>query len=125
MILCVQEKKETALNACQTFPELLCSIFFSENPEAAADEIDNSCPDAFGNVMIANMCFGEVQPSIGIKRRHARFGSQPAHVMQFPCFTVESESLLKRISCLSHPNVLRYFYLAENDVKKYISCISN
>ncbi|KAI9565923.1 ankyrin repeat protein [Daphnia sinensis] len=116
----IKEKKETAINACQLFPDLLSTVYFNENPDVILGEIDDSCPETFGNVLIANGCFAEVQPVIGIKRRHGRFGTQPVHVMQFPYLTDDTVSLMTRLSCLNHPNLLQYFYLDENSEKNLL-----
>lgn len=109
----IKEKQKTAINACQLFPDLLSTVYFQENPDAILEEIDDSCPETFGNVLIAKDCFGEIKPYIGIKRRQGRFGTQPVHVMQFPYPTADTESLMISLSCLNHPNLLEYFYLDE------------
>ncbi|KAI9565926.1 ankyrin repeat protein [Daphnia sinensis] len=116
----IKEKKEAALNACRLFPDLLFSVCLAENPDVIPGEIDNSRPETFGNVLIANDCFEEVSPTIGIKRRYGRFGSQPVHVMQFSVYAADSISFMKRLSCLKHQNLLRYFYLAENAIKNLV-----
>ncbi|KAK4018932.1 hypothetical protein OUZ56_000967 [Daphnia magna] len=113
----IKEKKETALDACRLFPDLLFSVYLAENPDVIPGKNDDSLPETFGNVLIANDCFKEVPLTIGIKRRYGRFGSQPVHVMQFSIFTADSISFIKRLSCLKHRNLLRYFYLAENPDK--------
>ncbi|XP_057370599.1 uncharacterized protein LOC130691644 isoform X2 [Daphnia carinata] len=122
ILMDIKEKKETALNACQLFPDLLSTVYFNENPDAILEEIKSSCPETLGNVLIANDCFAGVLPDIGIERRHGRFGAYPVHVMQFPVIrhTDDSISLMTRLSCLNHPNLLQYFYLRENSDKNLV-----
>ncbi|KZS03583.1 putative Ankyrin repeat domain-containing protein 61 [Daphnia magna] len=116
----IKEKKETALDACRLFPDLLFSVYLAKNPDVIPGKKGDSLPETFGNVLIANDCFKEVPLKIGIKRRYGRFGSQPVHVMQFSIFTADSISFIKRLSCLKHRNLLRYFYLAENPDKNLV-----
>ena len=92
-------------------------MFFTYNLESEINkEInDEFYPITFQNLLIANASFGVVGP---FEKRNGRFGLQPVHIMEFSQSSTdireESLILMKRLACLSHPNVLKYFYVGEN-----------
>jgi hypothetical protein len=99
------------------FPDLLSSVFFTDNAESEIQKEvnDQFCPVTFQNLLIANASFGELGP---FEKRNGRFGLQPVHVMEFSQTSTDisekSLFLMKRLACLSHPNLLKYFYVGEN-----------
>lgn len=93
----------------------------NQGQDKTADD-DDFYPETFGNLIIAHRHFGEVdmEPNIGIARRNGRIGSQPVHVMQFSQISDSSSLLMKRlrrVRDLSHPNLLRCFYVSESSSK--------
>lgn len=100
------------------FPNLLFSVYISEKTGGSEieEEIDESRPETFNDLLISNGRYGEVESVVEIKRRHGRLGLQHVHVIQFPkdCADDNITTKTERLRYLSHPNCLQCFYLVEN-----------
>ena len=99
------------------FPNLLPSVYtYSESTgrNETEQEIDESRPEIFNDLLVANGSFGEVQSVTKIKRRHGRLGLQHVHIIQFQKDCDDAATKSDRLRYLSHPNCLQCFYLVEN-----------
>lgn len=100
------------------FPNLFPSVYnISENTgsDEIEQEIDESRPEIFNDLLVANGSFGEVESVTKIKRRHGRLGLQHVHVIQFQKDCDDTKmTKSKRLRYLSHPNCLQCLYLVEN-----------
>ena len=109
-----QENKENPSDLCKMFPNLLFSVLcISENTDSEIeDKIDESRPETFNELLIANGRYGEVESVVEIKRRHGRLGLQHVHVIQFPKEDDDDTTTkAERLRYLSHENCLQCFYL--------------
>ncbi len=99
------------------FPNLFPSVYISENTRRneIEQEIDESQPEIFNNLLIPNGRFGKVESVTKIKRRHGRLGLQHVHVIQFQKDCDDTKmTKWERLRYLSHPNCLQCFYLVDN-----------
>jgi hypothetical protein len=98
------------------FPNLLPSVYISENTGSneIEQEIDESRPEIFNDLLVANGSFGEVKSVMKFKRRHGRLGLQHVHVIQFQQDCHDTAPASERLRYLSHPNCLQCLYLVEN-----------
>lgn len=110
LIVIHQEGKTNSSTMYGRFPDLFYAVYFSEDDEISMEESDDQdCPEKFGNLLVSNKRLGQVEPCLGIKRRHGRFGLKYVHVMQFHLKPHEVTHL-RRIRGLSHPNLLQFLY---------------
>lgn len=106
-----QENKKNPSDLCKMFPNLLFSVYYENTGSEIEDEIDESRPETFNELLIGNGRYGEVESVVEIKRRHGRLGLQHVHVIQFPKDADDTTTKAERLRYLSHENCLQCFYL--------------
>ena len=109
----LQSGKETPSNLLKQYPDLFSTVYQSKIEMNSSPTNKGQNPECYYNLLVANLSFAEVSPSLGIHRRPGRFGNNYVHVLQYEQSNVSTS--LKRIRHLNnHVNVLQSFYLVEN-----------